>query len=614
MNDDDVCQIIYKQTGKRKNCPSNSVLHSTRRRSGLEEVIATDNSSDSHYKHRSNARETLSYDKEEKQAYFEDQESDSTPPTFWRASANTVEGKEMNKHATFQEPTNWSDQLHWRNAIETELRSMRHRGVFRATKLPSGQGTIGTIGTKWVFRIKRKADGCIEKYKVRVTKGFKQKYGIDYTETFSPVVKYVTLRMVFAISKYFDWPLDQLDVVTAFLYGVMKEKVYCAVPEGVERDGNFDCLELVKAIYGLKQDSRVWNETFPQLVGSIGFQVSAFNPCLYIKMGDGHCVLVLVYVDDVLVTGSSLEMIAHPKEALKTRFEMTHSGKCTFVVGIELVDGSDASVTICQRHFVNDILKRFGMNECKATTSPLELSSRLVLNNEAIKFDASFREAVGALMHLMTTTRPNIAYAVGYVSRFMENTQQEQWTAVKCIYRYLQGTKSHRFHFHPSDKFDFRGYSNADWAGELTDGKSTSGYISMLVGAPLSWGRKKHSSVSLSTSEAENIALTLAIQKGKSIHRLLCEILAAVNKSGLELTIYKDNQSCIKMTKNPVNHGRTKHIDIKYHHIRDEVKRAEVKLEYCETSVMLADIMTKRLSGHRHRYLTVALGIHVSLH
>ena len=145
--------------------------------------------------------------------------------------------------------------MHWRKAIQAELESMRLRGVFRAAKLPKGHRAIGK---KWVFKIKRKADGSIDKYKARlVAKGFKQKYGIDYTETFSPVVKYVTLRMVIAIAKYFGWTIDQLDVVTAFLYGVMKEKVFCVIPEGVELEGSFDCLELVKAIYGLKQASRV---------------------------------------------------------------------------------------------------------------------------------------------------------------------------------------------------------------------------------------------------------------------------------------------------------------------------------------------------------------------
>uniref|UniRef100_A0AAV1V6F4 Reverse transcriptase Ty1/copia-type domain-containing protein n=1 Tax=Peronospora matthiolae TaxID=2874970 RepID=A0AAV1V6F4_9STRA len=358
-------------------------------------------------------------------------------------------------------------------------------------------------------------------------------------------------------------------------------------------DGDFDCLELVKAIYGLKQASRVWNETFDEFVCFIGFEASAFDPCLYIKVVDGHCVLVLVYVDDVLVTGSSLELIAQTKADLKTRFEMTDSGKCTFVLGIELVDESDGSVTMCQRRYVNDILKRFGMDECKATASPVDLSTRLVASSEVAKIDVPFREAVGALMHLTTATRPYIAYAVGYVSRFMENPQKEHWTA-------------------PSDKIDFRGYSDADWAGDHADRKSTSGYTFMLMGAPMSWGSKKQSSVSLSTSEAEYIALSLAIQEGKWVHRLLCEILAAANELGPDLVIREDNQSCIKMTKNQVNHGRAKHIYIKYHHIRDEVKRGEVQLEYCEASVMMADIMTKGLSGPRHKDLTTALGIRAS--
>ncbi|GMG17557.1 unnamed protein product [Phytophthora fragariaefolia] len=220
---------------------------------------------------------------------------------FWRASANAVEASDSAEPKTFPEAVNGPDQVHWRKAIRAELKSMRLRGVFRAAKLPNNQRAVGT---KSVFKIKRNADGSIEKYKARlVAKGFVQKYGIDYTETFSPVVKYVTLRMIIAIAKYFGWPIDQLDVVTAFLYGLMKEKVFCSVPEGVELDDGFDCVELLKAIYGLKQASRVWNETFDEYVRSIRFRVSSYDPCLYIKVVDGECVLLLVCVDDVLVTG-----------------------------------------------------------------------------------------------------------------------------------------------------------------------------------------------------------------------------------------------------------------------------------------------------------------------
>ncbi|KAG2797174.1 hypothetical protein PC111_g21405 [Phytophthora cactorum] len=286
----------FKQAGKRKvrssdadgmSASSRSVRHAT----GLEEASAPDDSFERRAKRRSSVRmEPDLADEEEKDAR-DDEDSDSTPPVFWRASANAVEAGDLSEPTTFQNAVNGPDQVHWRKAIPAELKSMRLRGVFRAAKLPDGHRAIGT---KWVFKIKRKADGSIEKYKARlVAKGFKQKYGMDYTETFSPVVKYVTLRMVIAMAKYFGWPLDQLDV----------------------------------AIYGLKQASRVWNETFDELVCSIGFQVSAFDPCLYIKVVEGHCVFVLVYVDDVLITGSSPELISRTKNDLKTRFEMTDSGK-----------------------------------------------------------------------------------------------------------------------------------------------------------------------------------------------------------------------------------------------------------------------------------------------
>ena len=263
INDDNVRQVNYKQTGKRKTRPSNNVIRSATRQIGLKESSAPEDLFDHHRKNRANGREAPSFDDEEKEE-TSDQDNNSTPPTFWRASANVAETSDLAEPSTFQDAINGPNQVHWRKAIQAELESVQLCGVLRATKLLKNQRAIGT---KWVFKIKCKADGTVEKFKARlVAKGFKQQYGIDYTETFAPVVKYVTLRMVIAITKHFDWPLDQMDVVTAFLYGVMKERVFCIIPEGVEMDGDFDCLELVKAIYGLKQASRVWNETFDEFV------------------------------------------------------------------------------------------------------------------------------------------------------------------------------------------------------------------------------------------------------------------------------------------------------------------------------------------------------------
>uniref|UniRef100_A0AAV1TQH9 Integrase catalytic domain-containing protein n=1 Tax=Peronospora matthiolae TaxID=2874970 RepID=A0AAV1TQH9_9STRA len=315
LDDEELRQMEYKQTGKRKNRLNDEDTapprpRAVRQRPGLEESSAPENNS-------SRQEE----DEETKDS------GDSTPPVFWRASANAVEAAvNLSEPSTFEAAVSDPDQVHWRKAIHAELESMRLRGVFRAAKLPNGQRAIGT---KWVFKIKRKADGSIEKYKARlVAKGFRQKYGIDYTETFSPVVNFPIRRN--------------------------EEQVFCAIPEGIEVDEDFDCFELVKAIYGLKQASRVWNETFHEFVCSTGFQVSDFDPCLYLKITSGECVLLLVYVNDVLVTGSSTELIMRTKSDLKARFEMTDSGKCAFVLGIELVDHDNGSVTMCQRRYVED--------------------------------------------------------------------------------------------------------------------------------------------------------------------------------------------------------------------------------------------------------------------
>ena len=235
---------------------------------------------------------------------------------------------------------------------------------------------------------------------------------------------------------------------------------------------------------------------------------------------DNKCTVLVVYVDDVLVTGNSPNAINQVKQQLKQRFEMSDTGDCAFVLGIEIVDNAvNGTVTLCQRRYVQDILHRFGMQDCKPAASPVDISTKLVPNDSsATSIDAPYREAVGALMHLMCATRPDIAFAVGMVARFMEHPGQQHWIAVKRIFRYLQGTQSHGLQYHSGANIGFEGYSDADWAGDTNDRKSTSGYVFKLCGAPISWGSKKQASVSLSTSEAEYIALSLTIQESKWIH------------------------------------------------------------------------------------------------
>jgi hypothetical protein len=224
------------------------------------------------------------------------------------------------------------------------------------------------------------------------------------------------------------------------------------------------------------------------------------------------------------------------------------------------------------------------MENCKGVKTPIDYSRNIGFDeqhdSDQSECDFPYRQAVGALMHLMVATRPDIGFAVSYVSRYMSDPQLHHVQAVKRILRYLQNTKSYGLRFEKKSKLELCGYSDADWAGDTSDRKSTSGYIFQLGNTTISWGSKKQSSVALSTCEAEYIALSLAIQEGKWIENLFNELLSSINMEPCKLKIFEDNQSCIKMSKNPVDHGRAKHIDIKYHYIRDEIKQGNVQVIY----------------------------------
>ena len=543
------------------------------------------------------------------------------PTEYWKVSADIVEYESEHEPKSFIEAMESPEKEKWQKAIQEEWNSLISRKVFEivpqsTSKLP--------IGCKWVFKIKRNADGNIERYKARlVAKGYSQKYLIDYEETFSPVIKYVTIRSIIGIAAVKNWVIQQMDVKIAFLYGeLVNEEIYMDLPEGFNLLSNINnknkCLKLLHSIYGLKQASRIWNQTFNEYLFSIGFQISNYDPCLYLKKDGVDAVYVLLYVDDILITGNSTSLQEWVMNQLKNQFEMSNLGICKYILGIEIMkDEETGNIKISQRQYIQNILKKFNMETCKSVSSPVDISSKLSSamcpkTQDEIEEMKSipYSQAVGALMYLMVTNRPDIAYAVTMVARFMQNPGKQHWIAVKRIFRYLQGMQELGILYKQKDELKLMGYSDADWAGDHDDRKSTSGYLFTLGGGPISWGSKKQSSVALSTSEAEYIALSYAIQEGVWIQGLISEIIPNSDGNKEILHIYEDNQSCIKMTKNPVNHGRAKHIDIKYHHIRDEVAKGNIKILYKETKNMLADVLTKGIPGPRFTELVSKIGLH----
>eukprot|EP01018_Ginkgo_biloba_P027335 Gb_24906 [translate_table: standard] len=293
------------------------------------------------------------------------------------------------------------------------------------------------------------------------------------------------------------------------------------------------------------------------------------------------------------------------KRAMTSEFEMTDLGLMHYFLGMEVRQLNDG-IFVSQGKYAVDLLDKFKMTNCKSVSTPLSLGEKLIKDDDSSKVDPTiYRRLVGSLMYL-TSTRPDIMYAVSLVSRFMQDPSETHFRVAKRILRYVNGTCNFGIWYTSSDVFGLVGYTDSDWAGSIDDRKSTSGYAFNLGSGVISWSSKKQSTVSLSTAEAEYIATTLATCQTVWLRRVLVDLK---QEQSMATTIYCDNNSTIAMTKNPVFHGRTKHIDIRHHFIRDPVEDGQVELRFCRSSDQLADVFTKALSKENFERLRQMLGV-----
>ena len=506
-----------------------------------------------------------------------------------------------------EEPWSFSDAKElkvWVDACKDEIVSIEKNKTWDLVELPTG---IKPIGLKWVFKIKRNANGTISKYKTRlVAKGYVQRHGVDYEEVFAPVARIETIRMIIALAGSHGWEIHHLDVKTAFLHGELKEEVYVTQPEGFIVDGQeHKVYKLKKALYGLRQAPRAWNIKLNEILRSLRFTRCSKEPSLYRKEESREVLVVVVYVDDLLVTGTSLDAILEFKREMATKFEMSDLGRLTYYLGIEVIQYEEG-ILLKQDRYARKILEETGMSSCNPTHVPLELNAMFSKEPKEEKADAKeYRRSIGCLRYLLHT-RPDLSYSVGVLSRYMHEPKASHAAAMKQILRYLRGTCSLGLHYSRQSGAKLVGYSDSSHNVDTDDGKSTSGHIFYLGESPITWSSTKQEIVALSSCEAEFMAATEAAKQAIWLQELLSE---AVGSESKPVVIMVDNKSAIALTKNPVFHGRSKHIHRRFHFIRECVEKEQVEVEHVPGSEQKADILTKSLGRIKFKEMRKLIGV-----
>jgi hypothetical protein len=513
---------------------------------------------------------------------------------------------------TYQEATNSSDRERWQKALDEEYDSLIQNQTWELAELPPNRKAISS---KWVFKIKHNSDGTVERYKARlVARGFMQKEGIDYQETYAPVVRYGSLRLLLAIANTLNLEVHQMDVKTAFLNGDLQEEIYMAQPEGYITKGTEHLVcKLKKTLYGLKQSSRAWYLKLHQFLVKQGFTKNSADYSVYSKKQANAIFIIAVYVDDIILACNDINEMNLLKKQLKANFEMKDLGNLRWFLGMEITrDRKAGIIRLSQEQYIKKVLERFNMVDCKEAATPLDPSIKMSKNmSPSTPKDLEemrrnpYRSIVGSLMYAMIATRPDLAVAVGTLSRYLENPGMQHWNQAKRVLRYLKSTQNVGLEF-KSKEGSLVGYSDADWAGDIDTRRSTTGYLFYLGQALVSWNSKLQPTVALSSTEAEYLALTAAVKEALWIRTFLQDLGIHDNNT---TTVYSDNQGCLALAKNPVYHGRTKHIDVRHHFIRNNIENGDIVVDYCRTDHMPADMLTKPLARTKFEEHKSRLGL-----
>ena len=496
-------------------------------------------------------------------------------------------------------PTSYSQAKqhpNWQCAMNEELAALEKNHTWDVVPCPDG---CKPIGCKWVYSVKLKSDGSLDRYKARlVALGNWQEYEINYQETFASIAKMTTVRTLIAIAASQSWPLFQMDVKNAFLHGDLDEEVFMKLPPGITTCSPSHVCHLRRSLYGLKQAPRAWFEKFGKTLHQLGFIQSTNDPFMFLHRSEKGITILLVYVDDIIITGSDNVGIQKLQASLNSSFHMKDLGHLTYFLSLDVHCSADG-IFVNQHKYTKDLISLAGLENSSPVDTPLEINVKYSKDDgELLSCPTTYRKLVGSLVYL-TITRPDISYAVNLMSQFMQQPRHLHFAAVKRIIRYLLGTSTRGLFYKLGSSLTLHSYSDSDWAGCPDSRKSTTGWCMYLDDALISWKCKKQERVSKSSTEAEYRAMSSACSEIIWLRRILSE-LGFPQTSPTPLHV--DNTSAIQITANPVFHERTKHIEVDCHYIREAFAEQPITLPHVSTELQTADIFTKPLTRTHHQF------------
>lgn len=495
----------------------------------------------------------------------------------------------------------------WRKAMAEEIQALEENQTWTIEELPAGKKPISC---KWVYRVKYKSDGSIERYKARlVIRGDHQVEGFDFHETFAPVAKMTSVRVFLSVAIVKGWDLHQLDVNNAFLHGDLEEEVYMRMPPGFYSSTPNRVCRLRKSLYGLRQAPRQWFAKLSSKLEAYGFVRSYADYSLFTYRKGNVFMGLLVYVDDIILAGNDTSACQLFKEYLNACFRIKDLGQLKYFLGIEVARGPKG-LFLCQRKYALEIVEECGLLGGKPTASPLAENHKLALASGNFFDDPTqYRRLIGRLIYL-TITRPDLSYAVHVLSQFMHAPRAEHFQAACRVLRYIKGSPGLGILLRADSALQVYAFCDSDWGACPLTRRSLTGFFVTLGGSPVSWKTKKQATVSRSSAEAEYRSMAVATSELVWLKTLLASLGVFPTQA---MKLFCDSQAAIHIAKNPVFHERTKHIDIDCHFVRERLVRRDLVLSYLPSRQQPADLFTKALGIQQFLQLRSKLGM-IDLH